>query len=158
MEWMRRSLAAALVMGAGGCAFPWAEKPATGPAAIACQTVRVFDQRIEPPDASIPAAWRAFSGHWAMGAWDGKLCHEIVVERIWPDGRAQVLDLHGEYLPWNVHPSGYRRQARITADGTLLITIGRTKTFRYRVIDGVVRGVWTTTPGSRAHDVTLFRI
>ena len=123
------------------------------PDSLECRTVKLFDQNMEEPDADLPEEWRVFAGHWGNGAWDGKLCHEIVVEAIYADGTARVVDLQGDYAPWNSWPTAFRRQGRFVEDGSLVVTVEGADRV-YRVENGVVYGVWDHISG-RSVGVTL---
>lgn len=123
------------------------EPVVTFPNAIDCRTVKLFDQNMEPPSSEIPAEWRVFAGHWGNGAWDGKLCHEIVVEAIYPNGTARVVELQGDYAPWNRWPTAFRRTGVFTEDGALVLPIGADDSMTYRHDGGVIYGVWEQGPG-----------
>ena len=141
-----------------GCA---AKKPAVvapTATAIECRTVTLFDMNMEPPSSSVPVEWRRFAGHWGKGAWDGKLCHEIVVEAIYPDGTARVVDMQGYYDPWGEVPTAFRRKGRFDEDGALVIKIGSKEELVYRIDGGLVRGVRRSVQSGRELGVTLFPI
>lgn len=117
------------------------------PGAVECQTVRLFEKKIRRPKKSVPAAWRAFSGHWSGGAWDGKLCHELVIERIGADGAASVLDLQGEYQLWRRRPNAFRRVGELREDGTLRLRHGTAGTATYWIEGDVMFGVYDWPTG-----------
>ncbi|MBX2856218.1 MAG: hypothetical protein KTR21_14595 [Rhodobacteraceae bacterium] len=123
------------------------------PDAFECRTVKLFDQNMETPSSDLPDQWRVFAGHWGNGAWDGKLCHEFVVEAIYPDGSARVVDMQGDYAPWNRWPTAFRRKARFEEDGSLTVMVDGAKRV-YRVENGVIYGVWEQVAG-RSVGVTL---
>lgn len=132
--------------------------PVVFSAPVDCRTVSLFDKQIEPPSSAIPAEWRVFAGHWGRGAWDGKLCHEIIVEAVYPDGTARIVDMQGYYTPWDRVPTAFRRKGVFTQDGALVVKIGRSGTLTYRYQNGVIVGVWEDATVNREVGVTLRRI
>lgn len=153
LRWVSLFVACALLVACGSGRDRPPPGPFTGP--INCRTVNLFDKQMEPPSASVPEKWRVFAGHWGKGAWDGKLCHEIVVEAVYPDGTARVVDMQGYYTPWGLTPTAFRRKGYLTEDGALVVNIGRSGTLTYRYQAGVVYGVWQDDSVNRDVGVTL---
>lgn len=130
-------------------------EPAALPARMAspakpadCKTVKLFEPVRPKVVGEVPAEWKAFLGHWGPGKWDGKLCHELVVEEIRADGVVRIADLQGWYTPWNRWPTAFRREARFQEDGSLRVDQGRMGVSTYRLVDGVLYGAysWGASP------------
>lgn len=97
------------------------------------------DARIEVPAVDVPTEMARFSGAWTGffrdAADEPQLCHNLVVERVLPNGMAQVVYSHGYHLPWDVPtPEFLRMDGRIEDDGLLLRFAGGEST-RYRFAD-----------------------
>lgn len=70
---------------------------------------------IVKPGPEVPAGQAAFVGKWE-GTWDGRLEARLVVERILPGGKAEVIYGWGRFL--DVFPDF--RRAEASFDGTTL--------------------------------------
>ena len=77
--------------------------------AAECDTPLPDDVKIIPPSASVPAKLAKFSGRWGPARWDGKLCHNLVVEELTDDGKARAVYSWGVFKDWHVNKPGYRR-------------------------------------------------
>jgi hypothetical protein len=119
--------------------------PAEGPAAAGadCKTVKLFDAVRPKMHRNAPDHLKPWLGHWGPGLWDGKLCHELVIEEIRADGVARIADLQGYYLPWNRWPTAFRREATFREDGTLEVRQGRMGVAVYTLRDGVLHGAYS---------------
>ncbi|MEL6316667.1 MAG: hypothetical protein AAFR16_03395 [Pseudomonadota bacterium] len=113
------------------------------PKRIGCDTVQLMDSRMRRPSKSAPAEWRAYHGHWGDGAWDGKLCHGLVVEEVRADGTATVVETQGWYRRWNRWPRAVRRPAKFLDDGRLEVDLGDSGVLRYRLEQGVLYGIYS---------------
>jgi dienelactone hydrolase len=95
---------------------------------------------IEMPAPDVPPALARFHGAWA-GTWSDDIRHVLVVERVKPDGRADVVFANGDSSFYGMYREWWRSKATI-ADGVLTITGFRT--FRY-IFDGSDRLFQTST-------------
>ena len=108
-----------------------------------CKTVKLFDPVRPKMHRDAPDHLKPWLGHWGPGLWDGKLCHELVVEEIRADGTARIADLQGYYLPWDRWPTAFRREATFREDGTLEVRQGRMGVSVYTLRDGVLHGAYS---------------
>ena len=95
---------------------------------------------IEMPAPDVPPQIARFHGAWA-GTWSDDIRHILVVERVKPDGRADVVFAQGDSSFYGMYREWWRSEAQI-ADGVLTITGFRT--FRY-AFDGPDRLYMTAT-------------
>jgi dienelactone hydrolase len=95
---------------------------------------------IEMPAPDVPPQIARFHGAWA-GTWSDDIRHILVVERVMPDGRADVVFAQGDSSFYGMYREWWRSKATI-ADGVLTITGFRT--FRY-AFDGPDRLFQTAT-------------
>jgi dienelactone hydrolase len=95
---------------------------------------------IEMPAPDVPPAIARFHGAWA-GIWSDDIRHVLVVERVEPNGRANVVFANGDSSFYGMYREWWRSKATI-ADGVLTITGFRT--FRY-IFDGSDRLFQTST-------------
>lgn len=77
--------------------------------AAECDTPLPDDIKIVPPSASVPAKLAKFVGRWGPSKWDGKLCHNLVVEEVTADGKARLIYSWGILKEWRVNKANYRR-------------------------------------------------
>lgn len=119
--------------------------PAGAPAAAGadCKTVKLFDAVRPKMHRKAPDHLKPWLGHWGPGLWDGKLCHELVIEEIRADGTARIADLQGYYLPWDRWPTAFRREATFREDGALEVRQGRMGVAVYTLRDGVLHGAYS---------------
>jgi dienelactone hydrolase len=96
-----------------------------------------FDMEMPAPD--VPAEMARFHGAW-IGTWHDDR-HILVVERIKPDGHANVVFAQSDSAPYGMNREWWRGEATI-ADGVLVMTGFRT--FRY-AFDGPDRLYVTAT-------------
>lgn len=118
-------------------ATPAATPPPIDAAAGAdCYTVDLFTKvKVEKPGPDVPEKFRRFAGFWGSGAWNGVWCHDLLVSKVHPDGRVELVDMHAPYEPWHQPASAFRRTARIGEDGVLRFEYDGEKV-SYRIIDG----------------------
>jgi hypothetical protein len=74
---------------------------------------------MEAPGADVPPEIARFHGAW-VGTWgdDNDIRHILVVERVTPDGRADVVFAHGDSAFYCMYREWWRSEAKI-ADGVL---------------------------------------
>jgi len=72
---------------------------------------------IEPPAPDVPPEIARFHGAW-IGTWGDDNRHVLVVERIRPDGHANVVFAHADSAYYNMYREWFRSEATI-ADGVL---------------------------------------
>ena len=144
---MRNRLLVAAAIVLAGCASLAQESadtdapPAPIPVAASgdgadCYTVDLFTEvKVEKPGKEVPEKFRRFSGFWGSGAWNGVWCHDLLVSKIYPDGRVELVDMHAPYEPWGQPASAFRRTGRIGEDGVLRLAYDGEKV-SYRIIDG----------------------
>jgi hypothetical protein len=72
---------------------------------------------IEMPAADVPPKIARFHGAW-VGTWADDNRHILVVERVKPDGRADVVFAHADSAYYNMYREWFRSEAKI-ADGVL---------------------------------------
>ncbi len=105
-----------------------------------CYTVDLFTKvKVVKPGPNVPEKYRRFAGFWGSGAWNGVWCHDLLVSRVYPDGRVELVDMHAPYEPWHQPASAFRRTGRIGDDGVLRFEYDGEKV-SYRVIDGRLYG------------------
>jgi hypothetical protein len=93
-----------------------------------CYTVDLFSPApVVAPGAEVPEKWRAFSGRWGGGAWEGEWCHDLHVLSIAPDGEVVLIETHAPHYAWGKPATAFRRKARIDSDGRLRMAYGRTE-------------------------------
>lgn len=124
---MQRLLILLLAFGVAGCMQLRNKQQAEGPdperhaknLRPGCYTVDLFDPyKIEYPAATVPGDARQFLGVWRQGGWAGEWCHDLYVTAVYPDGTADVLDLHGPFRKHGIEATVFKRKARIR-DGVL---------------------------------------
>ncbi|HUS54079.1 MAG TPA: hypothetical protein VMY41_08755 [Thermohalobaculum sp.] len=105
-----------------------------------CYTVDLFTTvEIEQPSADVPAANQAFLGEWAGGAWNDVWCHGLLVNKVYRDGRVELVDMHAPYSPWAQPATAFRRVGRIDETGVLRFAHG-TSRLSYRIENGKLIG------------------
>jgi len=105
-----------------------------------CYTVDLFTKaEVEAPEAEVPATYSEFLGEWGKGAWNDVWCHDLMVTKVYADGRAELFEMHAPYAPWGQPATAFRRIGRIDKDGTLRFAYG-TETVSYRIVDGQLQG------------------
>ena len=112
-----------------------------------CYTVVLFDKhKVEKPGKDVPALYSQFLGEWGGGAWNGVWCHDLLVTKVYADGRADLFEMHAPYAPWAQPATAFRRTGRIDKDGNLRFAYG-TETISYRVADGRLQATRSGIPG-----------
>jgi hypothetical protein len=126
-----------------------AEAPPPPPVVTSdCYTVVLFTKaKIEKPSAEVPDAYSRFLGEWGGGAWNDVWCHDLRVTKVYPDGRADLFEMHAPYEPWGQPATAFRRTARIDEDGNLRFAYG-TETLSYRIVNGKLEGKRSGTLGN----------
>jgi hypothetical protein len=124
--------------------FRKAEKPPAPPivevAADDCYTVDLFTEvSIEQPAPEVPSTHQQVLGEWGGGAWNDVWCHGLLVTKVYPDGRADLVDMHAPYEPWKQPATAFRRVGRIDDQGNLRFAHGTTA-LSYRIEDGKLIG------------------
>lgn len=138
---MRTILLVIVCLGLSGC-FQTAQKE---PVKVAqkkpvvtsdCYTVVLFTEaKVEKPEPQVPETYKQYLGEWGGGAWNGVWCHDLLVTKVYPDGRADVFEMHAPYEPWLQPATAFRRTARFDGEGNLRFAYG-TETASYRIVDG----------------------
>jgi len=120
-----------------------------------CYTVDLFSKAVVvPPDKNVPKDWRAYSGRWGGGAWEGVWCHDLYVLDIKPDGNVTVVETHAPYPQWGKLATAFRRTGRIDENGRLHLAYGRVKV-DYWIENGMLYG--TRDEGTGVQRVALAR-
>jgi hypothetical protein len=108
--------------------------------ASGCYTVDLFTKvKVEKSTPDVPEANRQFLGEWGGGAWNDVWCNGILVNKVYADGRADLVEMHAPYPPWNQPATAFRRTARIDDKGNLRFAYG-TERLSYRIEDGKLVG------------------
>lgn len=144
---MRRILLVAASLALAGCLGAEREakvepKPQPQPAAYTkdCYTVDLFTEvKVEQPPAGVPARYTRFLGKWGGDAWGDVWCHDLLVSRVYPDGQAELVDMHAPYEPWNQPATAFRRVGWIDGEGRLHFNHGENKAV-YEIVDGKLIG------------------
>ncbi|TVQ57798.1 MAG: hypothetical protein EA355_03505 [Rhodobacteraceae bacterium] len=114
-----------------------------------CYTVDLFSPApVIAPGAEVPDNWRAFSGRWGGGAWDGEWCHDLHILSIDPSGEVVLIETHAPHDAWGKPATAFRRKARIDRDGRLRMAYGRTE-IAYWYENGLLFGVREEGGGER---------
>lgn len=126
-----------------------AEAPPPPPVVTSdCYTVDLFTKaKVEKASAEVPNAYSQFLGEWGGGAWNDVWCHDLLVTKVYPDGRADLFEMHAPYEPWSQPATAFRRTARIDKDGNLRFAYG-TETLSYRIVNGRLEGRRSGTLGN----------
>jgi hypothetical protein len=102
---------------------------------------------MEVPGADVPPEMARFYGAW-VGTWAEDIRHILVVERIRPDGHADVVFAHGDSAFYGMYREWWRSEATI-ADGVLTIAGEELKMPAFRTLqfafDGPHRLFHTST-------------
>jgi hypothetical protein len=127
------------------CAAQKPKPPAADPFAVtrddSCYTVDLFTKvSIRPPEPTLPADWRGFSGRWGGGKWAGEWCHDLYVVDIAADGRVTVIETHAPLEKWGKPATAFRRTARIGEDGRLRLAYGPVEV-EYWLENGMLKGL-----------------
>lgn len=109
-----------------------------------CDTPLPDDLKIVPPTASVPPEHAKFSGRWGPSKWDGKLCHNLVVEQVTDDGKAQVVYSWGVYDQWFIKEPGFRRWTFDIIDDKLVFS-GKSRIVKYRLSGETLEGSYQTS-------------
>jgi hypothetical protein len=105
-----------------------------------CYTVDLFTEvKIEKPDTEVPEANQQFLGEWGGGAWNDVWCHGLLVNKVYADGRVDLVDMHAPYEPWSQPATAFRRVGRIDDKGNLRFAHG-TSRLSYRIENGKLIG------------------
>ena len=84
---------------------------------------------IEPMDAQVPEALRAFSGIW-VGNWESRICSALVVEAVAADGTVRIIYIHGTVTgPGPLKPGKDRLTGKIV--GNKLTAKGSVVSYEY---------------------------
>lgn len=90
-----------------------------------CYTVDLFGEvPFASPASDVPAQWRAFSGKWGGGAWQGVWCHDLYVLDVTSSGRVSLIETHAPYAEWGKPATAFRRSGQIGEDGRLRVRYG----------------------------------
>lgn len=103
---------------------------------------------IEMPAPDVPPEIARFHGAW-VGTWGEDIRHILVVERVKPDGRADVVFAHGNSAFYGMYREWWRSEAGI-ADGVLTITGEALKMPAFRILQFAFDG-----PGRLFHTSTF---
>lgn len=156
---MRRIILLAAALAAGCAASPRQERTPVAFDATrddSCYTVDLFTKvSIRRPGGDVPEAWRAFSGRWGGGAWEGQWCHDLYVLDIRPDGQVELVETYAPHLQWGKRATAFRRTARIDDDGRLRLAYGRVR-LEYWVENGMLYGARDET-GLGKHRIAMVR-
>jgi hypothetical protein len=105
-----------------------------------CYTVDLFTKaKVEKPATDVPDENRQFLGKWGGGAWNDVWCHDLLVTKVYADGRAELVDMHAPQLDWNQPATAFRRVGRIDDKGNLRFAYG-TERLSYRIENGKLHG------------------
>jgi dienelactone hydrolase len=95
---------------------------------------------VTAPAANVPAEVARFHGAW-VGTWGDEVRHILIVERVQPDGRANIVFAVGDSATYGITREWWRSEAKI-ANG--ILTIMGFRTLRY-AFDGPDRLFQTST-------------
>lgn len=105
-----------------------------------CYTVDLFtDVKVVKPPEDLPERYTQYLGQWGYGAWDGKMCHDLLVYQVFPDGQVALVDMHAPYKPWNQPASAFRRFGWIDANGKLHFNYGSERA-TYEIVGDTMKG------------------
>jgi hypothetical protein len=105
-----------------------------------CYTVDLFTKtKVEKPTSDVPNENRQFLGKWGGGAWNDIWCHDLLVTKVYADGRAELVDMHAPHIDWNQPATAFRRVGRIDDKGNLRFAYG-TERLSYRIENGKLHG------------------
>jgi len=126
-----------------------AEAPPPTPVVTSdCYTVDLFTKaKVQKASADVPNDYSQFLGEWGGGAWNDVWCHDLLVTKVYPDGRADLFEMHAPYEPWGQPATAFKRTARIDKDGNLRFAYG-TETLTYRIVNGKLEGKRSGTMGN----------
>ena len=143
--WLLGVLGAALLAGFGALVW-WA----WGFAEVNTQARLPDDLTLVPPAADVPPDIAAFAGVWGGDRWDGVLPHTLAVERVQPDGTANIVYALGmDRIAQS--PQSARRVTGKISDGHLQVVLPNKDVLDYRPsADGGLLGSSTTPPGWRS--------
>jgi predicted dienelactone hydrolase len=142
--WLLGVLGAALLAGFGALVW-WA----WGFAEVNTQARLPDDLTLVPPAADVPPDIAAFAGVWGGDRWDGVLPHTLAVERVQPDGTANIVYALGmDRIAQS--PQSARRVTGTISGGHLQVILPNREVLDYRPsADGGLLGSTTTPPGWR---------
>jgi len=109
--------------------------------ALDCRRVTPIppDTQIKAPASNVPKKIARFSGVWTGAFRDAsdepRLCHNLIVEKVFPNGMVQVVYSHGYYLPWDVPAPEYLRIDGRIVNNELLLRFAGGENTRYRFSD-----------------------
>ncbi len=100
----------------------WMSSAQAQPLTIDPETIVPLPDRfdMEAPAPDVPPEMARFQGAW-IGTWGEDIRTILVVERVKPDGRADVIFAHGDSAFYGMYREWWRSEAKI-ADGALAIT------------------------------------
>jgi len=143
--WLFGSLGTVLLAGFGALVW-WA----WGFSEVHTQARLPDNLTLAPPAADVPPEIAAFAGVWGGDRWDGVLPHTLAVERVQPDGTANIIYALGMDRTAQLPQSAKRLTGKI-ADGHLRLVLPNKDVLDYRLsADGRLLGSSTTPPGWRS--------
>jgi hypothetical protein len=105
-----------------------------------CYTVDLFTEiKVEKAEDGVSAENQQFLGEWGGGAWNDVWCHGLLINKIYADGRVDLVDMHAPYVPFAQPATAFRRVGRIDEEGNLRFSHG-TSTLSYRIENGKLIG------------------
>jgi hypothetical protein len=108
-----------------------------------CYTVDLFTKvTVEQPVEEVPPEHRQFLGSWGGGAWNDVWCHDLLVTKVEPGGRVELVEMYAPYEPWNQPATAFRRVGHIDEAGNLRFAYGIER-LSYRVESGKLIGART---------------
>lgn len=121
-----------------------------------CYTVDLYTKiKVEKPPANVPERYKRFLGKWGGGAWNDVWCHDLLINRVYADGKVDLVDMHAPYAPWNEPPTAFRRTGWIDKEGKLHFVYGK-QSATYQIVDGKMLGTRTFTGIGTLH-IVLYR-
>ncbi len=101
--------------------------------------------QLTAPGPEVPEEIARFAGVW-NGAWYEEgvpgLCNSLVVERLYPNGFAELIDSYGFHVPLDIKTPGYFRAVGRVKDGVLTYFNRSGKRLEFRWMDGGLRGTF----------------
>ena len=151
----RSILAGGTILLLAACATEPAKAPAprTQLTRDDCYTVKPYKPLpIEKPKKDVPDIYKAFAGKWVKGAWDGYVCHDLVVMDVDKQGDVTLFDAHGPGFGYEA--TGFTRKGKIDKNGHLTVRKGDAMV-DYWIVDGKMHGI--RREGEAKSEVILIR-